>query len=174
MKPSTNWKNVERRIAKFLGGQRRGADFSERDGSTQGKDDVIGLPGWSVEIKHSKHANVALAVEALDQVDTVYGVVQEQAVPVAIIHKGGLNIVKQSVVCIRPAVFTKLVRTTKTKISIVPYTRKAPHWSKIVKEINKPPATDKLPVVLVSRPDTLLFYALSLPNFKKHFIDTTK
>ena len=169
MKPSTTWKSVELKIARYLGGERRGADFVERDGSSTGKDDVTGLPGWAVEIKHDKQAGLWLAKDALAQVDTVYGVVQGVAVPVAIIHRGGLRIIEQSVAC-----FTK---TTWDSLGVdncfySTYSHTMPRWSNVVNRVTQLPISYQFTVVTVSKigDSTPPIYAVSLPNFKKFIL----
>ena len=183
-RPSTTWKNVESTIARYLGGQRRGADFSERDGSNTGKDDVIGVPGWAIEIKHSKTASYGTACEALDQVDNVYSVVQNEAVPVAIIHKGGLRIIEESVVCMRQKLFWSILVHRELPIGFTVdapmYSSTRPLWKNIVdavtveKQFISVPAVQVYKVVMTEDgPDVYQhpsFIALSLPNFKEFIL----
>ncbi len=58
--PDKAWKAFERRIARYLGGKRRGAYVRD---STGGKTDVV-LPGWAVECKllsRPNHGQMLLA-----------------------------------------------------------------------------------------------------------------
>jgi len=186
-KPPSTWKKVELTIATYLGGQRRGADFLERDGTRTGKDDVIGVPGWSIEIKHSKVAGYGLACDALDQVDLVHGVVNEETRPVAIIHRGGLNIIEQSVVCMRPKVMHSLFDISNSwRSSRSVYTSLRPLWKLIVAGVTKKNQTDTLlnhvviPELYVKKvrrndsdpalPEFPAFSAISLPNFKQYIL----
>ncbi len=169
-KPPTTWKNVELRIARYLGGHRRGSDFVERDGSYTGKDDVIGLPGLSVEIKHSKYAAYGLACVALDQVDKVYSVVQHETVPVAIIHRGGLRVIEESGVCFTPAVWSKIwIITCYDRV----YLSVKPLWKDIVALVTEStPWVAPLVVSKLNKNGTIhkAFVAVSLPIFKKHIL----
>jgi hypothetical protein len=185
-KPPTTWKKVELEIARYLGGQRRGADFSERDGSGLGKDDVVDVPGWSIEIKHSKTASYGLACSALDQVDQVYGVVTNETRPVAIIHKGGLRIIEQSVVCIRPKVLYQIFDISNLQRSYrLVYTSYRPLWKKIVTGVTHEvfsysDNTTMYPEVYVQKvrpvdadptlPEYPAFIAVSLPNFRNYIL----
>jgi hypothetical protein len=181
-KPPTTWKTVELRIARYLGGQRRGADFSERDGSATGKDDVIGIPGWAIEVKHSKTASYGLACEALDQVDKVYSVVSNEAMPVAIVHKGGLRVIEESVVCMDKRRFWYLLndRPDHFTVSAPVYSSVKPLWKHIVSGVTKPQQYIDVPCLQVYKivmtdngPDVYQypsFIALSLPNFKEFIL----
>lgn len=183
-KPPATWKKVELRIARYLGGQRRGADFSERDGSNIGKDDVIDVPGWAIEIKHAKDASYGLACEALDQVDQVYGVVQGEAMPVAIIHRGGTRIIEESVVCFRPRKFWYLMaeRPNDSKFTLEApiYSSTKPLWKNIISGVTKVKQFIDVPCVQVYKivmteegPDVYrnpCFVACSLPNFKEFIL----
>lgn len=185
--PPSTWKKVELQIAKYLGGQRRGADFNERDVKHMGKDDIINIPGWSIEVKHDKDASYGLACSALDQVDKVYGVVHNETLPVAIIHKGGHLIIEQSVVCMRPKVAYELYDFSNSwRSSRSVYTGHIIYWKKIVSAVTEQNEYDGLqrhtviPMVYVQRTrppeaDPTLeeypaFIAVSLPNFKEYLL----
>ena len=49
---SNAWKAFERYICKLFGGKRRGADYADKYG---GKNDCLGTPGWSIEVKSWKN-----------------------------------------------------------------------------------------------------------------------
>ena len=185
--PPTTWKKVELKIAQYLGGQRRGADFSDRDVKSMGKDDIMFVPGWSIEVKHDKEASYGLACSALDQVDQVYGVVHNETLPVAIIHKGGLRIIEESVVCMRPKVMTSLFDVSNSwRSSRQVYTGYTIYWKHIVSGVTEETSFDKLlghtiiPSLYVQRvrkveedpslPEYPAFVAISLPNFKEFIL----
>lgn len=183
--PPTTWKKVELKIAQYLGGQRRGADFIERDDSNTGKDDIV-IPGWSIEVKHDKEASYGLACSALDQVDQVYGVVQNETMPVAIIHKGGLRIIEESVVCMRPKVMHEIYEVSNSwRSSRSVYTGYTIYWKRIVSGVTQPTRTYSdgtvvFPELLVQRVHKIdedinlepypMFVAMSLPNFKEYIL----
>jgi hypothetical protein len=85
-KPPTSWKKVEQHVANYWGGKRRGADFKKRTG-LGGKNDVVDVPGWSIEVKHSKRPTWSLMVEAVAQAEGARE--QPNDIPVAVIHKLG-------------------------------------------------------------------------------------
>ena len=179
-RPPTTWKKVELEIARYLGGQRRGADFSERDSTNTGKDDVIDIPGWAIEIKHDKDASYGLACAALDQVDLVYGVATNEAVPVAIIHRKGLRRIEQSVACFRPKVWYELFKGKGVSYYRPIYTSTRPLWKNIVKEVTTKHKTADVKALFVQKvtienglpsdKDYSPFIACSLPNFKEFIL----
>lgn len=85
-KPPATWKQAERRIAEFFGGQRRGADYRKRDG-TGGKNDVIAPGGFSIEIKHGKRITYELMRSAVEQARAARE--HPDDIPVAVVHKAG-------------------------------------------------------------------------------------
>lgn len=60
-----SWKAFELKVAGWMGGQRRGADYS---GFAGGKNDII-LPGWSIEVKHHKRVTYQMMVNACIQAE---------------------------------------------------------------------------------------------------------
>jgi hypothetical protein len=102
-KPPTTWKKVEQAIADFWGGKRRGADYKNRYGAG-GKNDVIDVPGWSIEIKHSKRPTFGLMVGAVEQAETNRD--KPGDIPVAVIHKTGAEY-KDSLVIMRLDEFSR-------------------------------------------------------------------
>lgn len=85
-KPPTTWKSVEAKIAAYWGGKRRGADFKKRTGPG-GKNDVVDVPGWSIEVKHNKRPTWGLMVSAVSQ--AIGAKEQSDDIPVAVVHKLG-------------------------------------------------------------------------------------
>lgn len=83
MPPST-WKSIERKIANLFGGQRRGADYRNRFGSG-GKNDITGVPGFSIEVKHAKSPTYGLIQSAVKQAKDNRD--DQGDLPLAIIHK---------------------------------------------------------------------------------------
>lgn len=105
VRPSSNWKNVERAIARYWpGAKRRGADFRNQDG-TGGKNDVVGAPGWSIEIKTSKRPTYSLITEAVRQSESSKDLPDD--IPIAVIHKAGTQY-KDSLVVFRLETFAQL------------------------------------------------------------------
>lgn len=102
-KPPTTWKSVEGKIAAYWGGKRRGADFKKRNGPG-GKNDVIDVPGWSIEIKHSKRPTFGLMTEAVDQ--AIAAKENPDDIPVAVVHKLG-DSYEDSLVVMRLSEFEK-------------------------------------------------------------------
>lgn len=47
----STWKAFERRMCRRFHGDRRGADYGDKDG---GKNDCIDATGWSIEVKNMK------------------------------------------------------------------------------------------------------------------------
>lgn len=98
--PTKTWKSVEAKIAAFWGGSRRGADYKKKEGG--GKNDVVGAPGWSIEIKHSKRPTFGLMVCAVAQAEANRD--SEDEIPIAVIHKEGVQY-KDSLVIMRLETF---------------------------------------------------------------------
>ena len=96
--PTKTWKDAERKIARYLGFERRGADFG---GVRGGKNDVKDHPWLSIEIKHGKRINYQLIVNAVAQAEAA---AESNQTPVAITHREG-DLYKDSVVCIRLETF---------------------------------------------------------------------
>lgn len=100
-KPPSTWKKVEQKIADFWGGRRRGADYKNRDGAG-GKNDVTGVPGWSIEIKHLTRPSYGAMADAARQAEANRD--EPNDIPVAVIHKNG-DAYKDSLVVMRLEVF---------------------------------------------------------------------
>ena len=99
-KPPTSWKNFERRIAKYIGGKRRGAYVSD---GTQGKSDII-LDGFSIECKLLKQAGWQKILDACKQAEANRE--SDLEIPIAIIKKNSRGILdKDSIVAIRLEIF---------------------------------------------------------------------
>jgi hypothetical protein len=85
------WKKFETRVAKLLGGKRRGANTS--DGRT-GKNDIIrpnhGQPWFSVECKLVKAPSYGLMTDAVEQVRRSAETPLD--IPIAVIKKRGRGI----------------------------------------------------------------------------------
>ena len=80
-KPPSSWKNFELRIARFIGGKRRGAYVS--DGKT-GKSDII-KDGWSIECKLLKRPTYQQIFDACIQAET--NAESSMDIPIAIVKK---------------------------------------------------------------------------------------
>lgn len=85
--PTKTWKSIELKVAEYVGGKRRGADFRDKY-SGGGKSDII-LQGYSIEVKHSRRPTYGLMKGALEQANTNK---EEGEIPIAIIHKEGTGI----------------------------------------------------------------------------------
>ena len=75
-----SWKAYERRIAAFVSGKRRGADYGGRTG---GKDDII-HPLLSIECKLYSRVTYGLLLAAVDQAEAN---AEEGKIPVAVIKR---------------------------------------------------------------------------------------
>ena len=82
--PDKSWKAFERRVAKFVGGQRRGADFLNRERGG-GKDDVV-HPTLSVECKLLSSVSYCDLLNAAKQAEKNCG---DGKLPLAIVKKKG-------------------------------------------------------------------------------------
>lgn len=98
------WKAVERAIAKLLGGKRRGADFR---GVDAGKTDII-LPGYALEVKHSKRPTWTLVRQVLEQAERNRS--SPEDISAGIIHPAGWDYVN-SFVIIRLETFIGIVKS---------------------------------------------------------------
>jgi len=59
------WKKFEQWVAEELGGWRRGPDYTDTDG--KGKNDIQGVPSWSIECKKLKQPAWAEMQKAVAQ-----------------------------------------------------------------------------------------------------------
>lgn len=165
-RPPTTWKGVEKRIARYLGGERRGAEFSERTSKTVGKTDVVGVPGWAIEIKHGKDVAYGDAVAALHQAEKTYDVLVRGFTPVAIIHKADLLVIEQSVVCFLPDTWDGFPRRARNAFCVSTYFSKKPMWKNIVGFLQ----AAQTPAVLSVGRDVAGFRAILLPMFLEHIL----
>jgi hypothetical protein len=106
--PTKTWKTVELKLAKILGGQRRGADFRDKF-SGGGKSDII-LDGFSIEVKHGKKMGWSLLLHALAQADINKD--HEDDIPVAILHPEGMKY-EDSLVTLKLSDFAKLIQSNE-------------------------------------------------------------
>ena len=83
MTPTKTWKSFELRVAKWFGGQRRGADF-QRLG--MGNNDII-MPGWSIECKLLKRPSFGEILSAVKQAEAAKE--HESDIAVAVIKRNG-------------------------------------------------------------------------------------
>ena len=97
-KPPTSWKAFELRIAKTMGGKRRGAYVS--DGIT-GKSDII-KDGWSIECKLLKRPTYQQIFDACLQAERNAESIMD--IPIAIVKKSGARD-KDSLVVMRLETF---------------------------------------------------------------------
>ena len=79
-----SWKSFERRIAKAVGGKRRGADFRNREAS--GGMDDIDHPDLSIECKLLKSVSWCHILGAVKQAETN---APEGKLPLALLKKSG-------------------------------------------------------------------------------------
>ncbi len=76
------WKAFERKIAKALGGERRGADYGDARG---GKTDVI-HPLWAIECKLYKRPTWGVLLGACRQAEAA---AEAHQMPIAVMKKNG-------------------------------------------------------------------------------------
>ena len=76
-----SWKAWERRVAKYFGGQRRGADYGDRRG---GKNDII-VAGFSIECKLLKRPTYKQMFDACIQAETNSENIID--IPIAVVKK---------------------------------------------------------------------------------------
>jgi hypothetical protein len=81
-KSRSGWKAFERRICRLFGGERRGPDNS--DGS-QGKNDCVDTPGWSIEAKVWKNPTFRAMLE--DAIKAENRRKNSNDIPIAIMKK---------------------------------------------------------------------------------------
>lgn len=81
-KPPTTWKNFERYVCRLFGGERRGADYADRDG---GKNDCVGVPGFSIECKYG-NITYGTLLQAVEQARTSAAV---EEIPIGVVKKKG-------------------------------------------------------------------------------------
>ena len=99
-KPPASWKSFERRVAKYIGGKRRGAYVSDGKG---GKTDII-KPGFAVECKLIKQTPWSVLLDACRQAER--NAESELDIPIAIVKKNGRGILdKDSLVIMRLETF---------------------------------------------------------------------
>lgn len=108
MTPTKSWKSFELRIAKLLGGKRRGADTR---GENAGKSDII-LPGWSIECKLLKNVYWSSLVGAILQAERNRSNPNE--IPIAIV-KQLMSRDKDSIVAMRLETFLEFFMNVQEK-----------------------------------------------------------
>src|SRR3990167_8123743 len=83
MTPTKSWKGFELRVAKWFGGQRRGADFR---GYSGGKNDII-KDGFSIECKLLKRPSYGVILDAVKQAEAAKE--HEDDIAVAVVKRNG-------------------------------------------------------------------------------------
>lgn len=89
--PDKVWKRVERDVAAYFGGERRGADFRDESG---GKNDIL-KEGYSIEVKHRKSPRWGEITAAVKQAKDA---AEPGDIACAVIHQKGSKIKNSLVV----------------------------------------------------------------------------
>ena len=93
----TSWKSLERRVAHYFGGQRRGADYGDSRG---GKNDII-HPHFSIEVKLLGAPRYQQMVDACKQAEAAAEPHQE---PIAVVKRKSARDM-DALVCMRLETF---------------------------------------------------------------------
>ena len=92
--PPKTWNNIERAIAKYIGGVRRGADYGD---ATGGKNDIV-HPWLSIECKYGASITYQVILDALEQAERA---AEPHQLPIVFVKKKR----KPPIICIKPDKF---------------------------------------------------------------------
>lgn len=163
--PTTTWKNIEQGVAAYFGGQRRGADFRKRVG-VGGNNDIV-LPGWSIEVKHTKNPTIGLIHKALEQ--AVRSRELHSDIVVAVIHRHG-QALKESLTCMYSDSFVEhFGLPLGDGFVTAEYIDDRILYERIVRMI--PVSMNKIPLLIVRKAGQRPIVVMRLQDFSDWFIN---